>query len=80
MKDSTAQNGSSGGGVYNNATVILNSCTLTGDGANGNGGGIFNNASATLTGCTLSADPAGGYGGGVYNKGATDLYQLHPEQ
>jgi hypothetical protein len=69
LSNDAAIDGSDGGAIYNNATVVLNSCNLSDDGASGNGGGVSNNASATLTNCTLNGDSAGGYGGGFYNNG-----------
>ena len=67
--DATGQ----GGGIYNNATLIVTNSTISGNNANADGGGIFNTATgtATLTSVTVtgnSADSdnnASGTGGGI---------------
>jgi MBG domain (YGX type)/YDG domain len=65
--------GTSGGGIYNLATLSLNDCTITGN--TGYVGGGLNNGSggtANLTGCTLSANSAK-YNGGLGNSDAVSL-------
>jgi CSLREA domain-containing protein len=71
---------SGGGGIYNNGTLNLSSCMLTGNRqtGNGKGGGVYNDTSGTLTvnQCTLSGNMASGNsssasseGGSIYNSG-----------
>ncbi len=61
----------SGGGVYNDGTVTLSNCSLSGDSAGG-GGGMENFGMATLSNCTLSGDSAN-LGGGMENDGTAIL-------
>jgi len=63
----------SGGGIYNNGTLTLTNCTLSGNSAYG-GGGIYNLGILTLTNCILSGNSAT-YGGGIYNLGSLTLNQ-----
>ncbi|HWY77172.1 MAG TPA: hypothetical protein VN281_16230, partial [Verrucomicrobiae bacterium] len=57
-----------GGGIYNDGTILLTNCTLSGNSAtNGFGGGIYNGGLLTLNQCTLSGNSAG-RGGGIYNR------------
>jgi len=84
----TIQNGKSpgtdGGGIYNNGTLTLTYCEITGNGINksftaGNGGGLYNSGTATLTNCSVThnsteygyalPDHYAGNGGGIYNMG-----------
>src|SRR5450631_1706713 len=67
-----------GGGIYNNGTLTLTNCTLSGNSVNfgtgygGLGGGIYNDGVLTLNQCTLSGNSATNvYGGGIYNGGGT---------
>ena len=64
-----------GGGIYNNATAIVTSCTLNNNAAGRYGGGMYNNATATLTNSTFSGNLAdtGWYGGALYNDGTVAL-------
>ena len=69
----TIANGSGdfGGGVFNNGSLFLNNCTLTGNQALsglGNGGGLFNDDTATVQNCTFTANE-GNAGGAIYNLG-----------
>ena len=57
-----------GGGIYNDGTLTLNHCTLSGNSAPGEGGGIYNDGLLTLNQCTLSGNSTiGGFGGGILN-------------
>ena len=49
--------GDNGGGLYNDGTVTVNNCTISGNSAGGRGGGLFNynSGTATLTDCTIAA-------------------------
>ena len=61
----------SGGGILNNGTLTVTSCSLSGNTAQ-YGGGIYNeNGSVTVTNCILSGNSvnAMGSGGGIYNDG-----------
>jgi hypothetical protein len=77
-----------GGGIYNEGTLTLIQCTVSGNTAYnenlynaGYGGGIFNSGKLTLTNCTLSGNYAIGPfygeegGGGIYNVGLLTLNQ-----
>ncbi|MCF7674981.1 MAG: hypothetical protein K9M97_06535, partial [Akkermansiaceae bacterium] len=66
-------NGFSGGAIFNDrATLILNSCTISGNSGT-SGGGIYNNGDSgraflTLNACSLSGNTAN-VGGAIYNNG-----------
>ena len=62
--------GTTGGGIdnENNASVTVNSCTISGNSA-GLGGGIFNGGTLTIADSTVSGNTAS-TGGGTYNDGA----------
>ncbi len=62
----------SGGGIYNNGTLILNNSTLSGNSADGVGGGLFNGGEAVLTNITLSGNAAA-ESGGLYNASLATL-------
>ena len=81
-----ANNSTNGGGLLifaengNNATVTLNTCTISGNTASSGGGGIYvdgydyGNAALTVSNCTITGNTASsssyyGYGGGIYNDG-----------
>jgi hypothetical protein len=57
-----------GGGIYNNGTLTLTNCTVSGNTAVGGGGrgggGVYNNGTLTLTNGTVSGNTAP-YGGGI---------------
>jgi CSLREA domain-containing protein len=64
----TLQNGNTtteGGGIYNDGTVTLTNCTVTGCIAVDRGGGIHNNGTLTITGSTISNNNGGDYAGGI---------------
>jgi len=75
IKSLTIQNGKitgNGGGIYNNGTLNLTNCVVSGNTASQDGGGIYNDGSgaATLINSTLSGNTAtAGLGGGIYNNG-----------
>ena len=57
-----------GGGIYNQGTLNLDDCTVSGDMAGtGSGGGIDNDGTLSLSGCTVSGNTASGNGGGLSN-------------
>jgi hypothetical protein len=63
-----------GGGIFNNGTLTLISCVVSGNRAtfNGNGGGIFNAGALVLQGgSTVSNNSAENEGGGIYNAVST---------
>src|ERR1017187_396645 len=70
-----------GGGIYNNGTLTLTNCILSGNGATYHGGAIYNTYYATLTlnQCILSGNSPPDFlstgGGGIYNKGTVTLNQ-----
>jgi hypothetical protein len=66
--------GNGGGGIYNNYTLTLNQCTLSGNSAtNAFAGGIYNSVGTlTLNQCTLSGNScSNGDGGGIFNFAGT---------
>jgi hypothetical protein len=64
-------NSGSGGGIYNEGTLTLTNCTLSGNSAE-DGGGIANNASCTVIRCTFSNNSTPSDGGGIDNSGGGD--------
>jgi predicted outer membrane repeat protein len=75
----TIRNGNTGGagGIYNQATLIVQDSTVGGAGGGNmayNGGGIYSSAgtSTTLIGSTVSANGAN-TGGGIYNNGTLNI-------
>jgi hypothetical protein len=74
LNDLTLRNGSSndsGGAIFNNGTLTVGGCTLSGNSAAG-GGAIFNQGTLTVSGCTLSGNSAGG-GGAIENQGTATV-------
>jgi fibronectin-binding autotransporter adhesin len=72
----TIRNGNtatSGGGIYNKATLnVQNGSTVSANTATLSGGGIYNLATLYVqNGSTVSANTATYYGGGIYNWGGT---------
>jgi hypothetical protein len=59
----------SGGALYNQGTVNLMDCTITGNVAEYQGGGLYNIGTANLTDCDVSYNNAtdGGSGGGIFD-------------
>ena len=66
--------GSQGGGVFNEGTLSLTDCTISGNTAAGFGGGVYNTPSSTLTlaSCTVSGNSAYA-AGGIWNNGTLTL-------
>ncbi len=64
----------SGAGIFNNGTLSLTNCTVSGNsvGTGGAGGGIFNNGTVDLTNSTVSGNSAN-LGGGINNNGTVNL-------
>ena len=58
-----------GGGISNNGTLTLSSCTVSGNATGLNGGGIFNTGVLTVRNSTLSGNTARLGGGGIFNTG-----------
>jgi hypothetical protein len=61
-----------GAGIYNNGSLTLNQCTVTGNAAFSSavgGGGIFNDSGGNLTlnECTVAGNSTDQSGGGIYN-------------
>jgi len=83
LKNLTLANGLRGGGgaIFNNGTLTLTQCTLSGNSADNGfegGGAIFNNGTLTLTQCSLSGNHADGSlkgGGAIRNNGTLTLTQ-----
>ena len=66
--------GDKGGGVYNQGTVTLTGCNISGGSAQ-YGGGLFNHGTAKLIGCTVSGNSVQFEGAGVYSDGSLTLVQ-----
>ncbi len=65
---------STGGGIDNDGTLTLTSCTLSGNSAkDGSGGGIENDGTLTVANCTLAGNSASGVGGGIANDGTLTI-------
>ncbi len=63
----TGGNGTMGGAIYNNGTLIIKNSTFTGNNA-AEGGAIFNNAAnLKVTGSTFGGNRAQNNGGAIYN-------------
>ena len=61
-----------GGGIWNQGTLSLTNCTVSGNTTDIIGGGIYNDATLTLADSTVSENIAGD-GGGIYNNGTLTL-------
>ena len=65
--------GGNGGAIFNQGTLSMHRCTLTGNTA-GEGGGLDNAGTAALSLCTLAANTAaGGNGGALHSYGPLSL-------
>jgi hypothetical protein len=63
-----------GGGIWNQGTLSLTNCTVSGNTTDINGGGIYNDATLTLANSTVSGNTArSGEGGGILNAGTLAL-------
>jgi parallel beta-helix repeat protein len=69
----TGGNASGGAGIYNNGTLTVTDCTLSGNTATDNfGGGIYSyNGTLTVNGCIVSGNAGGNCGGGIAVNGGT---------
>ena len=56
---------SSGGGIYNQGTLIVSGTTLSGNSATYDGGGIFSSGTLTVSNSTLSGNSVSEFGGGI---------------
>jgi len=66
--------GSSGGGIYNESSLILRDCIVSHNTVSyGNGGGIFTTGYLDASGVTLDDNTAQSYGGGIYNLDRLEL-------
>jgi parallel beta-helix repeat protein len=64
------------GGIYNNGTLTLNNCTISGNQANGGkAGGIENTGTITIDGGTISNNSASTSGGGIYQSSGSMTVQ-----
>jgi hypothetical protein len=61
-----------GGGIWNEGTLSLTNCTVSGNTTDINGGGIYNDATLTLANSTVSENIAEN-GGGIHNNGTLAL-------
>ncbi len=66
---------SNGGGIVNNGTLMLQSCTLSGNVAQQDGGGIANTGTLSLQNCTLTGNSATGMGGALASTGGAVTIQ-----
>lgn len=78
----TVATGIAGGAVWNDGTLTLQNCVITGNSApTGVGGGIYNSGTGTVTidHCTVTNNSSGqdtgtrGYGGGLFNAGTATI-------
>ena len=73
-----------GGAIYNyeNATLIIEGSSFTGNEADTNGGALWNgvNSSTQISNSTLSQNQAGRGGGGIWNHGSVDGSNLLIEE
>jgi len=71
----TSMLGDAGGGIFNNGTMTLTNCTVSGNSASGvgaTGGGIENGGVLTIAGSTLNNNSTSGLeaeGGAIFNNG-----------
>jgi len=70
----TASDAGLAGAIFNEGTMIMDHCTLSGNSAGGEGsvaGGIYSDGALTMTDCTIDGNSAGagGMAGGFYNAG-----------
>ena len=59
-----------GGVIYNQGTLTMNDCTLTGFSVTGNGGAIWSSGKVTLSGSTTVQSGSAVQGGNIYMNGA----------
>jgi hypothetical protein len=63
-----ATNAGNGGGIYNESTLTITNCIVTGNTSDFNAGGISNfGGTLTLTNSTVSGNSAGANGGGIFS-------------
>ena len=66
ISDSAAINGTTGGGIFSNAALLIIDSTISGNSAAGSGGGIYvNKGTTTIVNSTVSNNSASS-GGGLY--------------
>lgn len=64
-----------GGGIYNNATLIVSSSNFVSNKASANGGAIYANKNLNVTGGSITSNTAN-YGSGIYNIATLRLQKL----
>jgi predicted outer membrane repeat protein len=64
--------GDTGGGIYDDGTLTLSNCVVSGNsgGSVGAGGGIYNKGTLTVSNCTFSNNSAVLFGGAIYSYGS----------
>jgi hypothetical protein len=69
----TIRNGlsSSGAGIYNSGSLVVNNSTVTGNHVSACGGGIGNKGTLTINNSTISQNSASANGGGICQTGGT---------
>lgn len=77
LKGLTIRNGSNNGkgaGIYNNGTLVMDNCTVSGNAAGHYGGGIYNSITGTLmvSNSTISGNSAA-FGAGIASWGTTNV-------
>ncbi|MBT9330157.1 beta strand repeat-containing protein [Paracidobacterium acidisoli] len=74
LTDGNSSNSTGGGGIYNQGTLTVANCLITGNTANGNGAGVDNEGTLTLTGTSITGNQSVNMGdvvpignGGLFN-------------
>ncbi|HEX3144537.1 MAG TPA: Calx-beta domain-containing protein, partial [Pyrinomonadaceae bacterium] len=65
--------GNEGAGIFNQGTLTLTACAVTGNTTPRSGGGVRNTGTMTVTGCTISGNNADSAGSGVSNIGTLTI-------
>jgi hypothetical protein len=71
----TGGNGPQGGGIFNDGTLTIESCTVTNNITGGSGGGIHNEGSLTATDLIVSDNLTAIGGGGISNTQTLELQE-----
>lgn len=67
--------GADGGGVHNNAPLVIRGSVITNNLSGANGGGVYSSAPITILDSTISSNSASG-GGGIFDTGSHTSYVM----